>query len=61
MSENLKAETPQTELPPEILDSFARFLSEEIKDFYRSERGKAFYAEWIKRHPEYDQKEKPPG
>ncbi len=61
MSENLKAENPQTELPPEILDSFARFLSEEIKDFYRSERGKTFYAEWLKRHPESDQKEKPPG
>ena len=61
MPENLKAEYDQSQLPPEILNSFARFLSEEIKNFYRSDRGKEFYTEWLKKHPEYSNGGKPPG
>lgn len=61
VEENEKKENTRTELPEELLVSFARFLSDEIKGFYRSDRGKDFYAEWLKRHPEYAEKEALPG
>lgn len=61
MKRKLNAEIPEKELPPEILNSFARFLSGEIRDFYRSDRGKAFYANWLKEHPEYDPQKELPG
>lgn len=34
------------ELPPEIIESFARFLVPEIRKFYQSEKGQQEFAEW---------------
>lgn len=41
------------DIPEKVLSSFARFLLPEIRKFYESEEGQAYYAEWLKRHPEY--------
>ena len=41
------------ELPEELLISFAKFLGPEIVKFYQSDEGKEYYAEWLKKHPEY--------
>lgn len=48
------------DIPEEVLSSFARFLLPEIRKFYESEEGKAYYAEWLKRHPEYNKHAKNP-
>ena len=37
----------------EQLISFAKFLVPEIRRFYESEEGKAYYKEWLKSHPKY--------
>lgn len=42
------------DIPEEVLSSFARFLLPEIRKFYESEEGQSYYAEWLKRHPEYN-------
>ncbi len=34
------------ELPPSIIESFARFLVPELRKFYDSEQGRALFAEW---------------
>ena len=52
MLEKNLARTP-VELPEELLTSFAKSLAPEIVKFYQSEEGKVYYAEWLKRHPEY--------
>ena len=41
------------ELPEELLISFAKFLAPEIVKFYQSDEGKEYYAQWLKKHPEY--------
>ena len=43
----------ETQLPEELLISFARFLASDNISFYQSEEGKAYYEEWLKHHPEY--------
>lgn len=43
----------EAELPKELLTSFAKFLVPEIRKFYQSEEGKAYYEKWLKKHPEY--------
>ena len=60
MPDDLKTENTRFELPQELLTSFARFISDEIRGFYQSDRGKEFYTEWLKKHPEYNNGEKPP-
>ena len=44
------------ELPQSIIDSFARHLVSEIRKYYDSEEGQAFYKEWLEKHPEYAEK-----
>ena len=44
------------DIPKETLDAFARYIIPEIRRFAESEEGKAYYAEWLKKHPEYAEK-----
>ena len=60
MPDDLKTENARFDMPPELLNAFAHFISDEIRGFYQSNRGKEFYAEWLKKHPEYKNEEKPP-
>lgn len=53
MQQTQTIEPQQAELPQELLTSFAKFLVSDMISFYRSEEGKAYYAEWLKKHPEY--------
>ena len=53
MPETQLAAPQQTALPQELLTSFAKYLATDIISFYRSEEGKAYYAEWLQKHPEY--------
>ena len=40
--------------PEDLLTSFALFLSKDIQSFYKSDEGKNYYENWLKKHPEYD-------
>jgi len=40
-------------LPEEVLTSFAKVIAPEIRKFYDSDVGKAYFSEWLKKHPEY--------
>lgn len=53
MSNTVKVDDNEVELPEEILTSFAKFLVPEIRKFYQSEEGKAYYKAWLKKHTEY--------
>ena len=53
MDKDLKIDYNEVELPRELLMSFAKFLVPEIRKFYQSEEGKAYYTRWLKKHPEY--------
>ena len=53
MSDTVKVNRNEIELSEEILTSFAKFLVPEIRKFYQSEEGKAYYEKWLKKHPEY--------
>ena len=44
------------DIPKETLDAFARYIIPEIRRFAESEEGQAYYAEWLKKHPEYAEK-----
>lgn len=41
------------ELPEELLTSFAKALVPEIRNFYDSDDGKAYFEKWLANHPEY--------
>ena len=43
-------------LPEELLNSFAKALVPEIRAFYDSDEGKAYFAKWLAKHPEYDER-----
>lgn len=53
MSDTVKTNRNEVELPEELLTSFAKALVPEIRKFYQSEEGKAYYEKWLKNHPEY--------
>lgn len=53
MAEIVIKQCSSVELPQELLVSFAKALAPEINAFYRSEEGKKYYSEWLKKHPEY--------
>lgn len=53
MKNTVKVDRKEVELFPELLTSFAKFLVPEIHKFYQSDEGKAYYNEWLKKHPEY--------
>ncbi len=43
-------------LPEELLNSFAKALVPEIRAFYDSDEGKAYFEKWLAKHPEYDER-----
>lgn len=53
MSNTVKVNRNEVELSEELLTSFAKFLVPEIRKFYQSEEGRAYYEKWLKKHPEY--------
>ena len=53
MSDTVKVNRNEVKLSEELLTSFAKFLVPEIRKFYQSEEGKAYYENWLKNHPEY--------
>ena len=46
-------------LPEELLNSFAKALVPEIRAFYDSDEGKAYFEKWLAKHPEYQNKYPP--
>lgn len=44
-------------LPTDMLDAFAKFLTPEIRKFYQSDEGKEYFENWLKKHPEYADKQ----
>lgn len=62
MTENQQQNSNEIELPPAIIESFARFLVPEIRKFYESEQGQREFAEWLERQNEHtseQQKKRP--
>lgn len=53
MSDTVKVNRSEVKLSEELLTSFAKFLVPEIRKFYQSEEGRAYYEKWLKKHPEY--------
>ena len=53
MEKNVKVCENEVQISKELLTSFAKFLVPEIRKFYESEKGNAYYEAWLKRHPEY--------
>ena len=43
-------------IPEELLNSFAKALMPEIRAFYDSDLGKAYFKKWLAKHPEYDER-----
>ena len=43
-------------LPEELLNSCAKALVPEIRAFYESDEGKAYFEKWLAKHPEYDER-----
>lgn len=43
-------------LPEELLNSFAKALVPEIRAFYDSDEGKAYFDKWLTKHPECDER-----
>ena len=44
------------DIPKEVLDTFARYIIPDICRFHESEEGKAFFKDWLEKHPEYVEK-----
>jgi hypothetical protein len=42
------------ELPDEVLTSFAMAFAPQLREFYESDKGKSYFDNWLKKHPEYD-------
>lgn len=53
MNKYNKIDYTNIELPEELLTSFAKALAPEIRKFYDSDEGKAYYEKWLAKHPEY--------
>lgn len=53
MNKYNKIDYTNIELPEELLNSFAKALAPEIRKFYDSDEGKAYYEKWLAKHPEY--------
>ena len=49
----MKINYQNIELPTDVLDAFAKFLTPHIRTFYQSDEGKAYFENWLKKHPEY--------
>ena len=48
-----KIDYRKVELPEELLTSFAKALASEVRKFYDSDEGKAYFEKWLTNHPEY--------
>ncbi len=48
-----KIDYTNVELPEELLTSFAKALVPEIRKFYDSDEGKAYFEKWLSNHSEY--------
>ena len=48
-----KFDYTQVALPEELLTSFAKAMLPELRKFYASDEGKAYFAKWLLKHPEY--------
>jgi len=46
MEEQKKRDEFNIDLPPSIIESFARFLVPEIRKFYQSEEGQKAFQKW---------------
>ena len=53
MAEGIRIDYSKLIVPEELLDSFAKSLVPEIRMFYESAEGKAYYKQWLEKHPEY--------
>ena len=53
MNKYNKIDYTNIELPEDLLTSFAKALAPEIRKFYDSDEGKAYYEKWLAKHPEY--------
>ena len=53
MNKYNKIDYTNIELSEELLTSFAKALTPEIRKFYDSDEGKAYYEKWLAKHPEY--------
>ena len=54
MNKYNKIDYANIELPEELLTSFAKALAPEIRKFYDSNEGKAYYEKWLAKHPKYN-------
>lgn len=52
MENKCETQKCEYEFDKELLTSFAFFLSSEIKQFYKNEKGQQYYENWIKKHKE---------
>lgn len=53
MGEYRKIDYTQVALPEELLISFAKAMLPELRKFYASDEGRAYFAKWLLKHPEY--------
>lgn len=53
MENTVKINRNEVAFSPEFLASFAKFLVPEIRKFYQSDEGNAYYNKWLKSHSEY--------
>ena len=51
-----KIDYTKVELPEKLLTSFAKALAPEIRKFYDSDEGKAYFEKWLAKHSEYDER-----
>ena len=57
MKKYTRIDYTKVELPEELLTSFAKALAPEIRKFYDSDEGKAYFEKWLTKHPEYDEED----
>jgi hypothetical protein len=53
MENDLNLKRTEVKLSEKLLTSFAKFLAPEIKKFFESDEGKAYYEKWLEKHAEY--------
>lgn len=56
MKKYTRIDYTKVELPEELLTFFAKELAPEIRKFYDSDEGKAYFEKWLTKHPEYDER-----
>ncbi len=56
MKKYTRIDYTKVELSEEMITSFAKALVPEIRKFYDSDDGKAYFEKWLTKHPEYDER-----